>query len=1028
MKNRGTIRVLACEQDRERLAPVLTALRAMGFRTKDLQNMPGKNDTVLAVLTEAFFLDPDKRKTVLDSVAAGVKTVIPFQLDGTPVPRDLKDVLYARNIISSEGRTAEQAAERIRAAVPGSGMPKWLPFAVAGAGALAVILAVILIRRPDVPREDPSAGTEVSERQEIPVPAGITEQDLAQITSLTIVGDLLLYGTAGGERVDLYTNTYGSWEEDGAHWYSKDDGHEYRMTAYDDLRFISLMPNLRTLDMALVDAGDFALPDMTGLLKGGDVRITDCRIQSLGWLSGSGITSIQYNRSGVTDFSPLTECAALKEAGIDLYGQTEADLSGFAPPSLEQLRISNGHGLRSIDLSAVSGLKKLREMEISLLPLSSLSLMEGLESLQRLRIEYMDALRDISAVGSLKKLDNLYIGYSANISDYSPIAGCTALQRIHVQGDFNPDGLRDASFLSDLPELFDIGLYSCNLRDMEFLKGIAEHQDRILLGFAGHIRDYSGLAYMHRYEYLHINPRGGGAARGGEFSAVLPYIRDAEIDRLMLYTCRGVDLSELPDGIRILSIRYGDLENLQGLKPYSLDVLELYDCRHLSSLDGIENIQTLPQEGRLELDITGCPRLTDYTALDGANLETLKLQGVYTLPDLTRFRMHNLFLESIEDLSDLHILDGVNGGDGLNLYLTGLDSLYDLTPLRNLHGEHLTVPPQVAEQAEELVENGNYRDYEVAYPDASWQPFEGEMALLSMEELATLPKALLKRITSVCAAGGQIVDPEEYDIVTDWEHRNKDGSPQLLLQVRGTEEQIPAGDGIVTDLSAFSGLTGLRLLILQGQPIGSLDGIQSFPELQHLTAAQCPKLSDASAAFSVQSLREINLNESGISSIQGIRNLTGLTSLSVSNTNVTDLSPLSDCDLSAAYEQGGFHLDANGLDLGEEDFAALGSVRTYEHLSISNQDPAVWMPALRDSDLFSFYAHGCLRTNEDLAAFAADHPEIRRLWIGDAEKITDLSCLIDLPDLEMVSAGGEMQEAIASLDGKDIRFELRIEG
>ena len=301
------------------------------------------------------------------------------------------------------------------------------------------------------------------------------------------------------------------------------------------------------------------------------------------------------------------------------------------------------------------------------------------------------------------------------------------------------------------------------------------------------------------------------------------------------------------------------------------------------------------------------------------------------------------------------------------------------------------------------------------------------MALHSMEELTTLPKALLKRITSVCVAGGQVVDPDEYDVLTDWEHRNRDGSPQLLLQVPGTEEQIPAGDGIVTDLGVFSELTGLRRLELLGQPIGSLDGIQSFPELTDLTVSQCPELSDASAVFSVQSLSRLNMDGSGISSIQGIQNLTGLTTLTVSNTRVTDLTLLSECDFSAAYEQGGFHLDANGLDLDQEDFDALGTVASYEHLSLNDQDPAVWMPALKDSKIFSFHARGCLRTDGDLAAFAADHPEIRRLWIGGQGRITDLSCLTALPDLEMVSVGGEMQKAIASLDGKDIGFELRIE-
>ena len=115
-----------------------------------------------------------------------------------------------------------------------------------------------------------------------------------------------------------------------------------------------------------------------------------------------------------------------------------------------------------------------------------------------------------------------------------------------------------------------------------------------------------------------------------------PYIQDAQVDYLMLYECGDVDLSALPDGVAILSIRYGDLAELSGLKPYRLDRLELWDCQYLTSLRGLE---VLPSPsagyGGAELEIVACPRLTDYTALDGASLSGLKLCGVYALPDLS---------------------------------------------------------------------------------------------------------------------------------------------------------------------------------------------------------------------------------------------------------------------------------------------------------------------------------------------------------------------------------------------------------
>ena len=46
---------------------------------------------------------------------------------------------------------------------------------------------------------------------------------------------------------------YRDYDEDGAHWYSREDGHEYALTRYDDLRFLALMPKLRDLEIALVE-------------------------------------------------------------------------------------------------------------------------------------------------------------------------------------------------------------------------------------------------------------------------------------------------------------------------------------------------------------------------------------------------------------------------------------------------------------------------------------------------------------------------------------------------------------------------------------------------------------------------------------------------------------------------------------------------------------------------------------------------------------------------------------------------------
>ena len=97
-------------------------------------------------------------------------------------------------------------------------------------------------------------------------------------------------------------------------------------------------------------------------------------------------------------------------------------------------------------------------------------------------------------------------------------------------------------------------------------------------------------------------------------------------------------------------------------------------------------------------------------------------------------------------------------------------------------------------------------------------------------------------------------------------------------------------------------------------------------------------------------------------------------------------------------------------------------------LAFTDADPAVWIGALSGCEIHHFGAAGDLQSNEDLAAFAADHPELRGLFLGWAEDITDLTPLLALENLERVEINRDMREAIASLDGQSYGFRLEIQG
>ena len=556
------IKLLCAESDRERLAPILAALGEKGLRVED--GAAAKSDVVLAALSESFYTDDKAQETLLGLIGAGADKVLPLQLDETPMPDALKHALYARNIIPASGRDAKLIAERIVSALPKKKNRLPLLFSTT-ALVIAAVVGLLLWKQQQMPpilEEElvPAAATEEPAAPAIYIPEGMTVEELAKVKIVTFVGEEAHFET--DETLEEYGflpdwDSYANrvFDEDGAHWYSRADGHELQMTRYEDLRFLALMPNLQWLFLENVEVGE--LPDLSGAENLVNVMIADSRVSDLDWLAGSGIWTIHIlNSTGsITDFSPLTSCEGLENVHIDLVNCSEADLSGFAPPKLKWLWLNNFQGLRSVDLSGLLQCAQLDYLQIDGgSPLTDLSFLTNASKLETLQLENLQSLRDISAVSNCKHLMDLTVNYCTVLRDYTPISGCTALDRLEIHTDFCEVHLQDASFLADLPRLRNIGLYSVDLHDMNFLE---HYGDRTLsLGFAGDIQDYSGLAYVKHFDYLHINPRNntGPNGRGGDVTPILPYIQDATIDNLMLFSCANVDLAALPKVTEILSI------------------------------------------------------------------------------------------------------------------------------------------------------------------------------------------------------------------------------------------------------------------------------------------------------------------------------------------------------------------------------------------------------------------------------------------------------------------------------------------
>ena len=1009
-KKRAAIKILACQEDRNRIQGILEQLSAKGIRVSDTNGPFRKKDIVLVVLSECFYGTEDLRAQLFDLLAQDAEYILPLNMGKIPVPQDILNLLFSRNIITPGDRDDEYVAGRILTAIPEK--KNTLPL-ILSAAAILLLAVVGMILFSSGQKEEPVS--EIAATEPVPNPMGITQEELAEIMNVVIIGDRFIYHTADDLRgyqgwPDVYDIASESWEDEDRHWYDREDGHEYTLSRYDDLRFLELMPNLRRLRMVLVEVDAEMLPNLSDSQNLNYVSIYDCNIDQVEWIASRNLIQAEITGTNVEDYGPLTNCEVLRYVTIDGMGKHDGDLSTFGPPDLQELTISNLQPGET-KLDALSNCKKLYRLQLDTLRITDLDFLKGLNSLEALIVDNTNALRDISAVSSLEKLKELRLRRCDSVADYTPIGGCATLETINIERDrWIPV---DSSFLNNLERLCDIGLFGLNLNNMDFLGSMPYAMS---LGFAGDIQDYSGLAKLERYQFVHVNPRSSGGSYGN-YALVAPYLENASIEVLELYNCTNVDLERLPEVRNSLSIYGGDLKDLSGLSGDSLCRLKLHNMQYLRSLNGIEELNKL-RKSFMELSILGCPRLTDLEALDGAKILTLNLVDTYTMPDFSNMEIGTLCLESILGMEDLSCLTSLDKNTRYQFEFPGMEDLKDLSVLRDYKGGRLYVPPQVADQAQELVDMGNFSSYEVCYPESGWNPVDEEMVLLSMEELETLPKAVLRRVSRVWIAGNEIVDPERYEIREAWIHNE----PVPMLYDYETGEETRIGVGNITDFEMLSALTGLRELRMFNQPLENLEGIQYFDNLWCLEAKYCRNLTDASALYTLQGLEEITLSCTGIDSIQGVQNLPSLRCLGISRTNVTDLSPLTELNYDHVIGTDGFHLEIQDCSI--TDLSVLSVIPRYSFLCVYGLPAESWMPFVEQAEFRAI--GGQMENDEMFKAFVQCHPELEEMHIEAGYQLTDLTPLLELQNLDYVHIWDGEETAARSLMGAQYGFRFDV--
>ena len=103
-----SVKLLFAKADKTVLTPVLDALRKKGIKVSE--GSPEGDEILLAALSENFYADKSLTDALLAAVGKGGDKVLPLQLDKAAIPDDIKNAIYARNIIPVSGRDADLVA------------------------------------------------------------------------------------------------------------------------------------------------------------------------------------------------------------------------------------------------------------------------------------------------------------------------------------------------------------------------------------------------------------------------------------------------------------------------------------------------------------------------------------------------------------------------------------------------------------------------------------------------------------------------------------------------------------------------------------------------------------------------------------------------------------------------------------------------------------------------------------------------------------------------------------------------------
>jgi len=333
---------------------------------------------------------------------------------------------------------------------------------------------------------------------------------------------------------------------------------------------------------------------------------------------------------------------------LNLEQKKLTDLNGIELcTDLEELKSGVNH---ISDIIQLSGLKKLRVLDLRFNKIDNIEPLKNLSNLEELNL-YENKIVDISPLLSLPKLKKLNLSRN-EITDLTLVSQLTGLTNLKLEYcnifkspslaglnnlkalDLMSNDIFYMDFIADLPEgLEELNLQRNNIKNINNLNLLPGLKKLVLEG--NNLKDISPIKNLKNLEELNLSDN----KKIEDFSP---------LERLI--NLKKLDLSELYiDNIAFLS----GLTNLEDLDICHFNVT----LKKISDLKPLENLKNLKNLNANENEIDNIKPLADLTELVTLNLKQNKIQNADALINLKKLERLDLSENKIMDISSLSNLE-----------------------------------------------------------------------------------------------------------------------------------------------------------------------------------------------------------------------------------------------------------------------------------------------------------------------------------------------------------------------------------